>query len=380
MVNFNNQLRIALIAGSLGLGGAEKQLVYMARTLKEIGIDVRVYSLTHGEFYETTLKQLEIPVIWVGRNALVPVRLVELIINIFAFRPHFVQACHFYVNLYAVITARLVGAIDIGSVRSNLNHSFQENGFWGKVLLIAPRWILTNSYNAKKEISFERTHNVITLPNIIDVGEFDLSSNTVSKEIFSNRGRVRVVFVGRLIHVKRVDRLLRALALIRHSSPAIQSFIVGDGPEREYLEGLAHELGLSDEILCFLGRRNDIPSILLQCDIFVLTSNHEGFPNVLLEAMAASLPVITTPAGDSALVVQDGITGYVVDFDDLEGMAERILYLSRNPGVREKLGGAGRKRIETSYNMDNLGEQLLAIYRRIFKQTKTTRETTKLIP
>jgi glycosyltransferase involved in cell wall biosynthesis len=97
--------------------------------------------------------------------------------------------------------------------------------------------------------------------------------------------------------------------------------------------------------------------------VFVLTSEHEGFPNVVLEAMAARLPVVTTPAGDSAEVVQDGETGFVVGFDDREALVKRIMQLADSPELRGRLGEAGRKRVEECYGSEQLAERLFAVYR-----------------
>src|SRR5258706_15129835 len=126
----------------------------------------------------------------------------------------------------------------------------------------------------------------------------------------------------------------------------LKGILIGDGPERPRLEALANKLGLLPDGLLFLGRRNDVPALLAQASMLVLSSDHEGFPNVLLEAMAARLPVITTPAGDAGLVVQEGITGYVLPFDDIDAMAERMVRLAKSPDLRHTLGEAGRRRVE----------------------------------
>jgi len=366
LMEMNQQLRIALIAGTLGKGGAEKQLVYIARTLREIGVNVRVYSLTQGEFYEAALHQAGISVVWFGHHSSVLIRIIKLTFSVFKFHPQYVQACHPFTNLYAVIAARLVGAIDIGALRNNVEYELRENVFWGKWLLVIPRWILTNSFYAKEKlIDLKRTQNILTLPNVIDLMEFDKQRQTSPKNIVFQSERIILVTVARLVTAKRIDRFLKIVASLQSSSPKVRGLIIGDGPERNNLEKLSRQLNLTHETIRFLGYRDDVPEILSQCDIFVLTSDAEGFPNVLLEAMAASLPIVTTPAGDAGRVVEDGITGYVVDFDDIKGFDDRIQTLSKSTVLRQKFGEAGRLRAETLYNADNLAEQLLAMYRKI---------------
>ena len=181
------------------------------------------------------------------------------------------------------------------------------------------------------------------------------------------------VTVGRLMRVKRLDRFIRALALARRRMPEIRGIIIGDGPERIALEELAISVGLGKHDLLFLGHCNDVPALLKQADMLVLTSDSEGFPNAVLEAMAAGLPVITTPAGDAELLVQDGTTGYIVPFDDLEMMADRIVRLAESTEVAQRLGRAGRERVKRLYSVTGLAEELLEIYRQVAVQVHNQR-------
>jgi glycosyltransferase involved in cell wall biosynthesis len=98
----------------------------------------------------------------------------------------------------------------------------------------------------------------------------------------------------------------------------------------------------------------------------VLASDHEGSPNVVLEAMAAGRPVIATACGDVPRLVRDGATGYVVPSgDDVGAMADRMETLAASADLRRKLGGAGRKAVEEGYDRSGLAERLTGIYRLI---------------
>ena len=96
--------------------------------------------------------------------------------------------------------------------------------------------------------------------------------------------------------------------------------------------------------------------------MLVLTSEHEGFPNVVLEAMAAAVPVITTPAGDAGLIVEEGVTGYVVGFSDETALTRRILQLAASPELRARLGEAGWKRARDRYGPERLACALQWVY------------------
>ncbi len=131
---------------------------------------------------------------------------------------------------------------------------------------------------------------------------------------------VKAVTVGRLIPLKRVDELLKALKEV----PELGLVVVGDGPERPRLERLAEELRVSDRVY-FAGQRSKRETLCLMasCDFFVLNSTHEGFPHVVLEAMALGLPVIATAVGGTPEVVRDGETGVLVSPRD--GITSEVL-------------------------------------------------------
>lgn len=337
----------------------------MAAALQRVGLDVRVYSLTRGEHYEATLKSSGITPIWIGRFGNPLIRLASLTRALWRFRPHIVQSGHFFTNLYAAISAHLCGAISIGGIRSDIAFEQAENGQWWPWQFRLPSALLANSTAAAQSaIGLGRLARFVrVLPNAIDCAAFDrqiVAADSEPVEIGP-----RVITVGRLIPEKRQDRFLRALADVRKRNPEVRGVLVGDGPMRPELESLAGHLGLLPDGVRFVGRSDNVAALLHRSEIFVMTSDHEGFPNALLEAMAAGLPVVTTPAGDSAEVVRDDQTGYVVGFEDFNALADRIARLAESPELRRRFGETGRKRVEEQYGFERLSQRLLTIYREI---------------
>ena len=359
-------VRIALLSGGLSQGGAEKQLVYMAGALLRAGADVRVYCLTRGDHYERALLSLGISPVWIGRFGNPAVRVLGLAAALRDFRPHILQSTHFFSNLYVCLVAPLYRAVAIGSIRSDVYQEMKANGRWGPLLLRMPPAIIANSFTARRNA--ERLGippiRIEVLPNVLDLAEFDATGGPAPRPGGEGRDPV-VIAVCRLVAAKRLDRFLRALALARHEVPGIRGVIVGEGPEAGALTSLARELGLLPDGVSFLGRRDDVAGLLRESDIVALTSEHEGFPNVVLEAMAARLPVVTTPSGDSGVIVQDCVTGFVVEGDDIAGIARRIVTLSASAELRRTFGEAGRGKVERLYSADALGGMLLSTYRSI---------------
>jgi glycosyltransferase involved in cell wall biosynthesis len=159
-----------------------------------------------------------------------------------------------------------------------------------------------------------------------------------------------------------VDLFLEAIAAARRSIPRVRGLVVGDGPARAAAEERALSLGLLPRHVTFLGERSDVPALLRTADMLLLSSDEEGFPNVLLEAMAAGLPVVTRPAGDAAAVVKQGETGFVVP-GGAEELAERVALLARAPELRRRMGEQGRRRALDEYGIGKLCSRLLAVYR-----------------
>jgi glycosyltransferase involved in cell wall biosynthesis len=139
-----------------------------------------------------------------------------------------------------------------------------------------------------------------------------------------------LIFVGRLVRVKRVDVLLDAAARVARERPRLRVAIVGDGPLREELERQAAELGLAHNVT-FFGRRDDVAELFGRVRIFVLPSDSEGLALSVMEASMAGLPCVVSDVGDLADLVVDGRNGWRVPRRDPEALAGRLLDLLADP-------------------------------------------------
>jgi len=362
----SRQLRLAMVASSLRRGGAEKQTVYIARALHNAGVDLRFFYLGCGGHYETVLREIGVPL----RQIYYPNQpwkiLAELIKALRQLRPGMVLVNQFGDLHYGAAAGRCCNALILGGVRSDGWYELRIHGCLTRLMLRLAHGFVANSHRARRTLAFQgvEPQKMEVLPNVIDLREFDARSALRFSDSLP-AGRILVAAVGGLHSCKRFDRFLEALALARHSEPALAGVIAGaDFGARAALEERAKALGMTPSDLIFLGECDRVPALLARIAMLVLSSDYEGFPNVILEAMAARLPVITTPAGDASLVVQHGKTGYVVECDDTEGMAAFMIRLARSPSMRMNLGEAGRRRVEQEYNYESLSERLVAIFRR----------------
>ncbi|MER3422141.1 MAG: hypothetical protein C4293_01790 [Nitrospiraceae bacterium] len=154
---------------------------------------------------------------------------------------------------------------------------------------------------------------------------------------------------------------LKAAKLVSLARPETYFLIIGDGPCRRELEVETKLLGLSDRVR-MLGERKDVLALIQLLDVFVLTSTSEGFPNVLLEANLAGIPVVTTAAGGAVEVVIDGRTGFVVPCGDIEAIARRTLELLGNEGLRGRFAEAARDRVKAFFSADKVASKIEACY------------------
>ena len=175
-----------------------------------------------------------------------------------------------------------------------------------------------------------------------------------------------IVLLGRIVPVKRVDRLLRIVQRAYPRIPSLRVYVVGDGSERVGLERQSGELGLAG-IVEFRGWSADAVDWYAASDAVVLTSDNEGTPLTLIEAAAAGRPSVATAVGGVADVVVDGRTGFVVPVEDEAAFAERLVRLAGEPLLGSQLGdaamaGAGR------FGAERLVDDLEAIYLEILRE------------
>jgi len=162
----------------------------------------------------------------------------------------------------------------------------------------------------------------------------------------------RIIFVGRLDAVKGVPLLLDAVAALREKHPDMHVSIVGDGPHRAQLEQQAKALGL-EGILHFLGYQSQdaVAGLLAEADMLVLPSFAEGVPVVLMEAMAARLPVIASQVAGVSELVEDGVSGYLIPAGDVQRLIARLDHLLSHPERGTAMGDAGRAKVVAEFNI-----------------------------
>jgi glycosyltransferase involved in cell wall biosynthesis len=180
------------------------------------------------------------------------------------------------------------------------------------------------------------------------------------EELRIGTDEILLVFVGRIVPIKRLGLLLQATATARASDPRLRLVVVGDGDERPQLERQAVELGIADDVR-FLGYRRELRPVFAAADVAVLSSDNEGTPVSLIEAAAAGLPAVATEVGGVREVVSEE-TGVLVPRGDGAALADALLHMGADAERRESFGRAARQRAIGRYGAERLLGDINALY------------------
>lgn len=355
--------RLLYVIGQLGLGGAERQLYYLLSSLDRSRYHpcLVVWNYNPHEKYYRSIDALKIPIYGLPQQWSSISKLLRLRKLAGTLAPEVIHSYVFFTNFAADYAARSTGALAIGSLRSDIVRSIEYGGVVRGVLNSRwPNCQISNSTvcaeAAKRNSSFFVSKRYIVVRNGLDLNSFHDTDDTLES-------RTYVASVGSLISVKRWDRLLHAVQGLRGVGIEDTRFrLAGDGPLRSALERLAEELGVAPTVE-FLGSVHDIPVFLKGAKFLVHTSQSEGCPNVVMEAMAAGRAVVATDVGDIPYLIEDGKTGFVVQREDSEALVDRIVTLLTNPDLCRQMGKNARIRAEQEFKLSSLVKGTLDAYR-----------------
>lgn len=261
------------------------------------------------------------------------------------------HAFDFYTNLMMAPSARIAGVpVVLGSHRQ-LGDLLTRAQFWAQLMAfrMCDR-VLCNSRAAA-----DRLHNAG-----VPERKLEIIPNGLPEELFvpcapaipRRPGVVRVGMIARMNDpVKNHSAFLRAAARVAKELPEVEFLLVGDGPLRPGLEALAQDVGIAGKVI-FAGERHDIPAMLSSMDVSVLISSSESLSNVILESMAAGVPVIATDVGGNRELVKDGETGLLTPPRDEGRLVEAMLRLARDVETRLRFSRAAREFARVSFHID----------------------------
>jgi len=351
------------VVGQLSLGGAERQLYYLLAALDHARYRPALVAWNYnpGEKYYRDITALKLPIYGFPAEWSPIAKLQAFRALAHRVTPEVIHSYGFHTNFASYYAARGTTAVPIGSLRSDFATIKKVGGIVRGAL--NARW--PDHHIANSVVCVEdarRTHSLF-MPKHFSVVRNGLELNYFRGSDISLSARTYVASVGSLLPVKRWDRLLRAVQKVRaHLAADVQFQIAGDGPLRGTLEKLAGDLGVAD-IVRFVGATQDIPSFLSGARFLIHTSESEGCPNVVMEAMAAGRAVVATDAGDVPYLVEEGKTGFVIPRGDEEVLANRIAVLLNNGALCEQMGALALTKAKQDFQLEALVRGTLTAYR-----------------
>ncbi len=294
-------------------------------------------------------------------------------------KPHIVHTHSAKAGTLGRLAARLAGVPFI--VHTYHGHLFR--GYFStavtKLIVLVERFlsllstkIIAVTQSQKEELlqyKITPSHKLVTIPLGLELDSF--------LKLQKERGRLRAELglssedlligsIARLVPVKGHSFLLRAAKRVVSSFPNAKFLIVGDGELREKLENLASRLGIKKNVI-FCGFRRDLPKIYADLDIVALTSLNEGLPVAVIEAMTSQTPVIAYEVGGVKDLIEPNVNGILLPCGEIDGLANSIIYLLKNPKERRKLGQKGQEKVYPKLHYKRLVQDFEKFYSELMK-------------
>lgn len=384
--------RILLLIEHLRVGGAERVVVDLAMNLKSHNIEsVVVVYRDKGPLFDN-LQQAGYRVIFLQK---------EWLQHFFVNRLQYLRPLLVIVESI-VFVPRLAALARKEKIDLIHSHMFSAN-LWGRLAVaLCPgktKIIATEHTNRIKDASKKRCiinrillrscdRVVVVTPEVaknmgkvygVAAGHISIIPNGVDLEVFCQAHRElpvdsnpqwfksgpRVLAIGRLVGVKRYDVLLAAARRLVSQCHEISIWILGEGSQRSLLESLIKRYDLTDSVF-LIGQRSDVPHWLSLVDVVVNTSEREGLPISLLEAMAAAKPVIATAVGGNIDLITNNMNGYLVPPGDEAALAATIMKLLQNKVKAEEMGQNGRMLIAKNYSIEKVTRKWQRLYRELW--------------
>ena len=344
------------------------QVFYLASELRRRGWRVSVISMLPPEALVDRLEAegIEFASLDMRRKVPDPRMLFRLAALLRKWQPQILHCHMVHANLLGRMARLLVSIPVVISTAHNIN----EGGRLRELLyrITDP---LTNITTQISRIAMDHyirigavpANRIRFIPNGLDLELFRADSE-IRREI---RDQLQLpakfvwLAVGRFDEAKDYPNMLHAFARATVAHPGLLLLVGGDGLEDE-MTPLAHKLGIADSVR-FLGIRDDVQQLMKGVDGYLMSSAWEGMPMVLLEAAATGLPIVTTDVGGNREVVRDGVSGFVVEPRDPDGLAGAIQRMMALPDEqRRSMGESGRKLVEKHFGLQPIVDQWEALY------------------
>jgi glycosyltransferase involved in cell wall biosynthesis len=341
---------VIMLTWSFVAGGSETYALTVARNLDRQLFTPILCALDQGGALEEEIKRLQIPHYVMHRKPGIQLGLMWRLFRLFRRnKVRVVHTHHFNQLFYSFIGAKLCGARLIHTEHSIEAYKRPKLRMALRLMsYFCHRIVVIGDDGARvmrEDVGIPPQKLQIILAGV-DLDSFGQPREQARNELDIDTDVPVAAIVARLSSEKNHRNLLEAWKQVVTHIPQALLVMAGDGPEKESLVEEITRLGLNDNVR-MLGVRRDVARILAASNLFVLSSDREGLPVSVLEAMAASRPVVATDVGDLSKVVKEGETGFLVPPKDSAAMAKALTTLLIEPEQAIRLGNTGREAVES---------------------------------
>lgn len=361
--------KIVFITWALEVGGAERLLVKLVQNIPQDNYEVKVICVTRKGVWAKELEEKGIEVVSMDKKVgFDPGVLFRLRSYLSKEQPDIVNTSIWTADLWGRAAAILAGVNNIIVTEQNVD--IWKRWYHKIIDKILFRWTKYVICVSDDVVKFYHDNFGLPLsklrmiPNAIDLALFDLSKDYSGLRESLQLPKDTFLFVcpARLHPQKAHHVLIEASSLLKAKGQTnFHVLLVGDGERRDELRQLVEDKGLSKQIH-FLGLRQDIPEILLQCDSFLISSDYEGLSLAILEGMAAALPIVATNVGGNSQLIKNGVNGYLTPPQDAPQLAVSMLKVIENQGHAWEMGKAGRNIVEETYSIKTIASQTVDLF------------------
>ncbi|HSG81929.1 MAG TPA: glycosyltransferase family 4 protein [Gemmatimonadota bacterium] len=370
--------RIAYVVDNLSFRGGERTFLQLASGLPRSRYEVAVACSPGGVFVDR-LHDLGVPVIAAEmRQRRRMDTVLSLARELRRRRPHIVHT-QGRGDPFGRLAARLARVPVVVSTTAMISSRYEVEEVWRKALYRLIDWttdrlvdqfivVDRGSVDALTRRHRIRPSRVAVIPNGIEIERFDPSRvhrGAWRAKLGIPSGAVLIGGIGRLTWQKGFTDLIKALAALDDTNSYL--VIAGDGPDWGDLRTLANGLDVARRVI-FAGFVEDVPGLMADLDLFVLSSLREGHPMVLLEAMATGIPVIATDIAGVGDTVVDGVDGRLVPPGDVPTLVEAMRAVLRDRESAARMGRNGRKKVQQEYTVERMVRRTAVLYEELLAQ------------
>ncbi|MHB8835954.1 MAG: glycosyltransferase [Candidatus Methylomirabilia bacterium] len=381
-------IKVLHLLAALGVGGTERISVDLIRSLDREKVESTVCLYHHRGELAGELTAAGYPVIFLEKAVLsnklpgalaflsYPVIAVESVIfvrrlagMIARSQTDILHARLFSANLWGRLAGKLAGVGGIITTEESLYKKLSlKNAVLGRLLAGLGDRVVAISKDVGKAAERQQhlpPGKVVVIPNGIRLERVlaEIAAGSRERPVSPSSAGPTIACLGRLAPEKRQDILLRAVKICLESFPQLRCWIIGEGPEEERLRRLAADLGLAAHVE-FLGEQFEVGRFFPSIDVMVNSSEREGLPISLIEAMAGGVPVVATAVGGTGEIVRDGETGILVPPEDPRALAEGIGRLLADRPLAQRLAAEARALVLRRHTLSAVAR----VYERLYQE------------